>query len=337
MFEKFLLCQAKTHNSFGVLDAAKMCYQAANGVAHIISEKARECFYKEYESAVTDAPVFEEIGGGFVRVNLGGWKAESLNPDWLYRLLCKTAEQNGRGDLEDRLNAVTSLAERGEMPFSLAEWQDFLETYDRTPPSHSMEYKAQNNPLYRVIKRDYVNLLPILKKCAKSNQKPTVIAIDGNAASGKTTLCKLLCEVLPAESVQMDHFFLPPSKRTAVRLKETGGNIDYERFCEEVLPFVREDFEYTRYDCSKLDFSGKIKIQNGDFLIVEGSYSLHPKFRDYADIKIFCEIDSETQMERIIKRNGPELARRFRLEWLPMENKYFEEFNIKKKCDIILR
>jgi len=64
---------------------------------------------------------------------------------------------------------------------------------------------------------------------------------------------------------------------------------------------------------------------------------LHPKFRDYADIKIFCEIDSETQMERIIKRNGPELARRFRLEWLPMENKYFEEFNIKKKCDIILR
>ena len=148
MFEKFLLCQAKTHNSFGVLDAAKMCYQAASGVAHIISEKARESFYKEYELAAPGTPVFEEIGGGFVRVNLGGWKAESLNPDWLYRLFCKTAEQNGRGDLEDRLNVVTSLAKRGEMPFSLAEWQDFLETYDRTPPSHSMEYKTKNNPLF---------------------------------------------------------------------------------------------------------------------------------------------------------------------------------------------
>lgn len=335
LFAKFLSNQIKLHKSFRPADAAKMCYQAANGVTHIINESSRNAFFEEYEKAKGEAPLFEEIGGGFVRVNLAAWKEKGLNPEWLYRLFAKTAHAQTENNLEERLKAVTDLAQKGETPFSLEEWQEFLREYDRNSISHSAEYKKENCPSYRVIKKDYVNLFPIFQKIIKIDNTPTIIAIDGNAASGKTTLCKLLCEVLSAKSVQMDHFFLPLSKRTPSRLKEVGGNIDYERFCDEVLPYIREDFEYTHYDCSKLDFSGKSKIKSGNYLIVEGSYSHHPKFNDYADVKLFCRVGEAEQLRRIIKRDGEMLAKRFENEWIPMENAYFSKFSIKEKADMI--
>ena len=62
-----------------------------------------------------------------------------------------------------------------------------------------------------------------------------VIAIDGKCATGKTTLAARLASGLDADVIHMDDFFLPPAKRTQQRLSEPGGNVDYERFMEEVL------------------------------------------------------------------------------------------------------
>ena len=43
------------------------------------------------------------------------------------------------------------------------------------------------------------------------------------------------------------------------------------------------------------------------------------------------------QMERIICRNGKDMAERFRNEWIPMEEKYFAAYDIKKQADIYLK
>ena len=67
-----------------------------------------------------------------------------------------------------------------------------------------------------------------------------VIAIDGRAASGKTTLAAALAAETGGTVVHMDDFFLPAELRTPQRLAAPGGNVHAERFAEEVLPFLRQ-------------------------------------------------------------------------------------------------
>ena len=78
-----------------------------------------------------------------------------------------------------------------------------------------------------------------------------VIAIDGRAASGKTTLAAALAAETGGAVVHMDDFFLPAELRTPQRLAAPGGNVHAERFAEEVLPFLRQGrpFCYRRFDC----------------------------------------------------------------------------------------
>jgi len=75
-----------------------------------------------------------------------------------------------------------------------------------------------------------------------------VIAMDGRAAAGKTTLAEELAVTLGGAVVHMDDFFLPGELRTPERLAAPGGNVHAERFVEEVLPYLRrgEAFRYRR-------------------------------------------------------------------------------------------
>jgi len=46
-------------------------------------------------------------------------------------------------------------------------------------------------------------------------------------------------------------------------------------------------------------------------------------------------LDEALQLQRLEERN-PMLYERFVNEWIPLENKYFDAFNIPEKCDFIL-
>ena len=50
-----------------------------------------------------------------------------------------------------------------------------------------------------------------------------VIAIDGCAASGKTTLAKKLSNMFSASVIHMDDFFLPLEKRTEERVSSPSS------------------------------------------------------------------------------------------------------------------
>lgn len=182
-------------------------------------------------------------------------------------------------------------------------------------------------------------LLPVLERAALCPaEEVCVIALDGPAASGKTTLAGCLQVLLQAEIVHMDDFFLPMSLRTPERFAEAGGNVHYERFCREVLPNLRkaESFAYRRFDCSVMDFGGERTVGAGRWRIVEGSYSHHPAFGRYADIAVFCQISPEEQMARILRRNGPAMAERFRDVWIPLEEAYFTACHTRESADLLV-
>ena len=64
---------------------------------------------------------------------------------------------------------------------------------------------------------------------------------------------------------------------------------------------------------------------------------MHPTFNDYSHLKVFMDVSFELQKERILKRNGEYMLKRFVEEWIPKENQYFETFMIKEKADIIIK
>lgn len=114
--------------------------------------------------------------------------------------------------------------------------------------------------------------------------------------------------------------------------REPGGNGHYERFCEEVLPKLArgEHFAYRMFNYGKLAYDGYREVPALPYYYVEGSYSNHPVFGDYADVKALSDIGYDEQITRIFLRDGSVAAERFRTRWIPMEEQYFKEFHTKE-------
>ena len=165
-----------------------------------------------------------------------------------------------------------------------------------------------------------------------------IVGIDGSCTSGKSTLAGWLAERYDCNVFHMDDYFLRPEQRTAERFAEPGGNVDRERFAEEVLlPIVKkaDDFEYRPYDCSMQALGGAVQVSRKKLNIVEGSYCLHPELEHAYDLKVLLAVNPDVRRDRILQR--PEfLHKRFFEEWIPMEQMYFNSSRITERCDMIL-
>ena len=166
-----------------------------------------------------------------------------------------------------------------------------------------------------------------------------LVAIDGRCGSGKTTLAACLQEICKCEVIHMDHFFPRLEQRTAQRLNEPGGNLDRERFLEEVMVPLkrREAFFYRPYDPRKHEMSSAIKIEPCEVIIIEGSYSCHPALFDEYDLRIFLTVDEPERLRRIRERNGEAGLIQFQEKWIPMEERYFSAYGIEDRCDFCFK
>ncbi|MCL2564789.1 MAG: AAA family ATPase [Defluviitaleaceae bacterium] len=166
-----------------------------------------------------------------------------------------------------------------------------------------------------------------------------LLAIDGRCGSGKTTLAAHLQRIFQCEVIHMDHFFPRLEQRTAERLNEPGGNLDRERFLEEVIAPLksRKAFSYRRYDPRIHEMAEEFQIQPCDVIIIEGSYSCHPALFDNYDLRVFLSVDMPERLRRIKERNGEDGLKQFREKWIPMEEYYFSAFNLEDRCDFVFK
>lgn len=163
------------------------------------------------------------------------------------------------------------------------------------------------------------------------------VAIDGPCTSGKTTLATVLQRRFGGNVLHMDDFFLRPEQRTPERFAEPGGNVDRERFEDEVLaPLAAGKIaQYRPWDCHTGDFAASHNVEPARLTIVEGSYSMHPALRGYYDLMICLTIDSGEQLRRLEARN-PRMLQRFIDEWIPLENRYFASTETRAAADMIV-
>ena len=266
-------------------DAVKLLYQNGLGPGHMVTDEAgslkRLC--EEWENCInqegcekgtasesgeicreicgegeTRSSFVESIGNGLVRVYLHGLKKEEL--PILNAMFCQTANQM-QGS---RKNFIQNL---GFLSFFFPNAGDFLREYEKQgypPISHSTPYRQAYHPAYRVVRQSYADYLQLIRKIdsryrekfrENTGRNSFIIAIDGNCASGKTSLSGLLRMYFDCNVIPMDDFFLPPSLRTAKRLAEPGGNVHYERFKDEIMQPLQNGspISYLPFCCSRMD------------------------------------------------------------------------------------
>lgn len=316
----FLRAHCARYPELALQDVFKALYQSAFGCEHLIADPSAAADYIRAEAARSGdriSELVELLGGDYCRVHLGILQ-DGLSAETFARLFALSArhEECGREKLEAMLTALQTMADAGELPFSAQETAEAVERWR----------KDGFLPLFARIDR------------LTAERSRVLVAIEGGSASGKTTLGELLQNVYGCPVFHMDDFFLRPEQRTEARFAQPGGNVDRERFLEEVLIPLREGrpVDYRRFDCATFTIAPPQRIKAGTLNIVEGAYSMHPDLAPYYDLSVFLPISAEKQRERILKRNAPAHAKQFFDRWIPFEQRYFDALDVRNRCDLIL-
>jgi len=346
-----LLRHCQTYPNLTVRDLFKFLHQSAFGCEHMVSsaEDAEARIEAERETMsgiIASSPAaVEPLDGPYARVPLS-LLDEGLSSRTLGRLFYLSAKEGTNQDASERLEAKLALAESliegGRLVLSLEEFcTERKQWKEKGYPAvrHSEAFREAYHPSYRVLSEAFLPFLPLFTSLDRLLAKGSVVlAVEGGSAGGKSTLGALLKKVYGCTVFHMDDFFLRPEQRTSERLAETGGNVDRERFLEEVLIPLREQetVRYRPFDCSKGGLAESVTAVRTPLTVVEGAYSMHPDLAHFYDLSVFLDISPACQRERILKRNGETMAQRFFHEWIPLEQVYFEKTDAKKRCDFVI-
>ena len=332
--KQFLLGQCARYPALRPGDLLKALHQSVFGCGHFVTDEVAGLPYLREELLKADCLEIEPLDGGFCRVHLGILQKTGLSAE----TPCGTVAA-----LEEKLADLLELAVEGRLPFSYEEIAAAEEDWRKAGfPAchHSPAFRDAYAPAYRVVRREYAWAIPLLAAIDRrlAENPRLLVAIDGGSASGKTTLAALLARVYDCSVFHMDDFFLRPEQRTEERLAEPGGNVDRERFYEEVRePLTTgKTVTFRRYDCRTQTLADPATITPKALNIVEGAYSMHPLLADSYDLTVFLKIPPEVQRARILARNGPEVGERFFTRWIPLEQRYFDALDPAGRCDLIL-
>lgn len=332
-------------------DVVKLLYQNEFGPGHFIADEAESLQrlqeeWASLEAFSTDKAAFEYIGNNLCRLYLGALKDSGISLKTINRFFVNTANsvQGSIEVFEEKLDILKESCKEGLLPYPAEELEGYLSSYRERgypPVSHSEKYRALYSPAYRVVRKEYCDFFEIFLRIDSLLESKEIVnvAIDGNSGAGKSTLASMIGSIYECNIFHMDDFFLTPGLKTKERLEEAGGNVDYVRFKKEVLDGINSGapFQYRRYDCKRMSFGPPISVSKKRLNIIEGSYSMHPTLVKNYDLKIFLYIDKEEQYSRILERNGPSMAKRFFDEWIPLEDRYFEELKIKEQSDLVFK
>lgn len=342
----FLITYMQRYPKAQLIDLYKALFQTAFGCAHAVTdvESARDWIVREFsEMPETKLPLLEALPGEHYRVSLD-WLKEGLSAETLARLFQRSARPTpcATAVLRKCLAILLELAEEGTLPFSEEQTQKSVHewcSFGFPSCHHSQPFRDAYSPAYRLIHKDYIPLLPLLCRIDKAlaeKAQPIFLAIDGGSAAGKSTLALFLQRFYSCTVFHMDDYFLQPNQRTNERLAEPGGNVDRERFLQEVLLPLHQGKEATvrAYDCQLGQLMPPTQILPGRLNIIEGAYSMHPLLQSNYDLSVFLEIAPELQHLRILRREKMPMQQQFFDQWIPMENAYFSAFRIPAQCTL---
>jgi uridine kinase/riboflavin transporter FmnP len=329
------------------VDLLKMLYQNEFGPGHLITDPVKSLHFLEEEAEALSGKnskvnTVEPIGNGMCRLHLQVLREGKLETTTFERFFELSAVhlRGSRAGFLQKASVLETLCrnksvkmKEGAVKEALVQWEASGSGLFR----HSETFRNTYAPAYRVVEKQFCDYLELFAQIDDFLKYHTslIVGIDGRCSSGKTTLGALLSWVYGCQCISMDHFFLRGEQRTEERLAQPGGNIDYERFETEVMePLERgKDFSYRPYDCERGTLGEPIRVKAAKLLVIEGSYSQHPKFAKLYGLTVFLTVSSPEQLRRL-KIRSSEQVERFKEEWIPMEEKYFKMYHTQEKSSL---
>ena len=132
-----------------------------------------------------------------------------------------------------------------------------------------------------------------------NDHRPFLIGIDGRPCSGKSTLADKLTEVLKAEALFLDDFFIPQNDwpKTIVPAFPFPY-FRFQEFIDGVKTLARgHSFHYREYDWGKKDFGAMKTINPESIVIVEGVSVLCDELLSYYAKKVFVLSNRDNELE----------------------------------------
>lgn len=147
-------------------------------------------------------------------------------------------------------------------------------------------------------------------------KKVLFIGVTGGTASGKTTLCQIVCKNIEkhlpgtrCKIISQDHYYknIPKEIDRTLWNWDTPDALEWDLLLENLKSLksgAKEvhspqwDFvEHRRCDTSMI-------IEEADIYLIEGIFVLSdPKIREMLDLQIFVEVESDTRLARRIVRD----------------------------------
>ncbi len=170
-------------------------------------------------------------------------------------------------------------------------------------------------------------LLDLCKESPKS-----VIAIDGPAGAGKTTLATnlalALAQDLRVQIIHMDDLYDGWDNALGLQLSETLVHIVSSHKSGKAVKF-------SKYDWAKSTFKEADEIPEADLIILEGVGSGQGAIRDELAALLWIDIDSSLGLERVISRDGDSIKAQMQI-WLTEQEQHFAREGTQNAADFIL-
>lgn len=326
-------------------DLLKLLYQEAYGPGHLVTdtEVFLERLENENDSFSRQECRTERIGSHFSR-----FYPNRLNQNqkkMILRMVQMSSDyvHDSEKLFAEGIELVCEEIRKGKLQLSEEMLRNQVLHWEKTgrqPFSHSERYRNAYQPHYRVMLDAFARNFSLFERVGEmlsEHADRMVVAIDGKCATGKSSLAELMARFFDGVVFHMDEFYLRKNQRTPERYREPGGNVDYERFQEEIFDHLSEDeIVYRPIDHETFEPGKEKHVQMKKLVIIEGAYSLNSYFGEPYDLKILLQEKFAERLERIEQRNGNKLLEEFKNRWIPLENLYFEKCEIHKHCDIIL-
>jgi uridine kinase len=165
-----------------------------------------------------------------------------------------------------------------------------------------------------------------------SSSKRPIIAIDGPAGAGKTTLAEHLSAALSLKYkvnvIHMDDLY-------------NGWINAFDHHLTNSLIAISKahrlgkKVSLSRYNWSKGEYNASEVLPPADLLILEGVGSSQRAAREFLTSSIWIDVDPRKGLERVLARDGEVISDEMQM-WLQLQEKHFRLEESEKSADFVL-